>query len=134
MRQIGIVRLFGAWLVFWAGPLSLFSETTNTNSPPDFTEVYDLNRAHATGMSAAELKRAAVQGLIAALKPRVSVIGSASASTSDAPLVSKSSLFDGDIAYVRIARVADGLTKAVAEACQKLAGTNQLKGLVLDLR
>ena len=36
--------------------------------------------------------------------------------------------------YVRVERVGDGLANAVREACNKLAGTNKLEGVILDLR
>jgi len=133
MKRLGIIPSLAVWLMLLVGPPRLPGQTTN--GPPEFTEVYDLVRSHATGVSEAELNRAAVQGLVTALKPRVSLVGNnVESNSTDAPLVSKSSVFDGEIAYLRVARVADGLTRAVAEACQKLGGTNKLKGLVLDLR
>jgi C-terminal processing protease CtpA/Prc len=48
--------------------------------------------------------------------------------------VSKTSLFDGPIAYVRVTGVADGLDKAVREAWDSLGKTNQLAGFIVDLR
>jgi C-terminal processing protease CtpA/Prc len=48
--------------------------------------------------------------------------------------VSKSSVFDGDILYVRVGRVGDGLANAISAACSKPGTTNKLKGLALDLR
>jgi hypothetical protein len=107
-----------------------------TNGAPDFREVYDLIRAHAAGVNEAELNRAAVQGLITALGPKVSLVAMATA-TNDNPqplAVSKVGLFEGDIAYLRISRVGEGLAREVGAACAELALTNRLKGLVLDLR
>ena len=119
--------------MFLAAQMSLFADTTN--QAPDFKEVYDLVRAHVAGVNEAELNRAVVKGLVWALSPRISLVTNAAETNAvDAPLVSKSNLFDGDIAYVRIGRIADGLTKAVDEACQKSGATNKLKGVVLDLR
>ena len=43
-------------------------------------------------------------------------------------------MFDGDIAYVRVERVGEGLANAVREACKKLGATNKLAGVILDLR
>ena len=48
--------------------------------------------------------------------------------------MSKSSVFDGEILYVRVERVGDGLAKAISAACSKPGTTNKLKGVVLDLR
>src|ERR1041384_5562093 len=128
-----------ALMVLLAGVHGLKAESKG--SPPDFTEVFELLRAHLTGVNEAELNRAAVQGLVSALSPKVSLVGGdvdANASGEKGPgerlLVSKSSLFEGDLGYVRISRVDEGLAKAVREVCSKVAGTNSLKGLVLDLR
>lgn len=103
---------------------------------PDFKEVYDLVRAHLVGMSEAQLNQAAVQALVAGLGSRVSLVTNAVAAQppANAPLVSKSSVFDGEIGYVRIERVGDGLASAVREACGKLGTTNKLAGVVIDLR
>jgi C-terminal processing protease CtpA/Prc len=49
-------------------------------------------------------------------------------------LVSKSSLFDGPIAYIRVSRVAEGLDQALRQSWQALAATNKLSGMVMDLR
>jgi hypothetical protein len=107
-----------------------------TNQMPDFREVYGLILAHASGVTEAELNRAAVQGLLAALGPNVS-LESAGASTNtpaETALVSQERRFDGDIAYLRIARVGEGLAGKVRETCRQLSATNRLHGIVLDLR
>ena len=103
--------------------------------PPDFKEVYDLVRTHLKGMSEAELNRAAVQGLLEQLGPKVSLVGeSVEASIGSESLLSKSTAFEEAFGYLRIGRVGSGLAKEVATAYKVLSGTNQLKGLVLDLR
>ncbi len=107
-----------------------------TNNPPDFREVYGLIQTHLEGATEANLNRAAVQGLIAQLRPKVSLISSSNEPTapSEGPLLVKSLLYDGPIAYLRVARVEAGLANQVAAAYKALSGTNQLKGVVLDLR
>lgn len=103
--------------------------------PPDFKEVSDLVRAHLKGMSEAELNRAAVQGLLAQLGHKASLVSeSAESSIGSGPLVSKSAAFEAAFGYLRIGRVGNGLAKEIAAAYKQLSGTNQLKGLVLDLR
>ena len=102
---------------------------------PDFKEVYDLIREHLGGVTDADLNHAAVKGLVSALSPRVALVtnnASTENSTDDA-LVVKADVYDGEIGYIRIARVADGLPKAVRDAYTGLS-TNKLKGIVLDLR
>src|SRR6185436_4462350 len=102
---------------------------------PDFKEVYDLVRTHLSGMSEAELNRAAVKALVSALSPKVSLVtnNAAAEGNGETQLVTKTSLFDNEIAYLRLARVENGLAKAVRDNYDQLA-TNRLKGLVLDLR
>jgi C-terminal processing protease CtpA/Prc len=48
--------------------------------------------------------------------------------------VSKASVFEDEIAYLRINRVDDEVSGAVRDAYDKLNATNKLKGIVLDLR
>src|SRR5579859_6379822 len=103
---------------------------------PDFKEVYDLIRAHLAGESEAELNQAAVQGLLEQLHAKVSLLsdGAETNAPKTGPLVAKSVLFDGPIAYVRVGRAGEGLAKQVAAAYKDLSGSNALKGVVLDLR
>ena len=103
---------------------------------PDFREVYDLIREHLAGASDGDLNRAAVEGLLSALGPKVALLPSAtnSSGAADAPLVSRSTPFDDKIVYLRIARVQEGLSKALTNALANVSGTNDVNGLILDLR
>ena len=138
MIRIGIRTLLTVWLVLVGAQPGLWLGQANAAdaAAPDFKEVYDLVRAHLAGMSEAQLNQAAVQALVSGLGSRVSLVtnGSAAKAQSDAPLVSKSSVFDGEIGYLRIERVAEGLADAVRETCGKLAASNKLAGVIFDLR
>jgi C-terminal processing protease CtpA/Prc len=124
--------LFLTALLVMTGQLPLAAATNNPS--PDFQEVFDLIRQHAAGMSTDELNRAAVQGLLAALGPKVSLgTNNASADAATKP-VAETTLFDDDIAYLRITRVEYGLAKAVSAAIEQLKATNKVNGIVLDLR
>src|SRR5712671_5322992 len=103
---------------------------------PPFQEVYELIRTNLAGTSDAELNRAAVQGLLTTLGPKVALVTNAPAVTSpsDAPLVGKPTIFDREIAYLRINRVEEGVAGQLRDTYQALASTNKLKGIVLDLR
>lgn len=105
-----------------------------TNSSPDFKEVYDLLKGNLAGADEKELNRAAIQGLISQLYPRVSIATNGAKKSSEQKLVSKASLFEGPIGYIRIARAGEGLAKSVQAAYHELNTTNKLKGLVFDLR
>ena len=126
------IGLFLALLIAVTGSIPLRAATTNAS--PDFQEVFDLIRQHAAGVSAEELNHAAVQGLLAALGPKVSLgTNNASANATTNP-VAEVTLFDGDIVYLRIARVDDGLAKGINAAYERLKATNKVSGMVLDLR
>jgi hypothetical protein len=124
-RVVFLALLVGRW----------GSNAQSTNGTADFKEVYDLVRAHAR-MSSAELDRAAVNGLITELSPKVSLVTNEPAAplSEEGSAVSRASLYDGDIAYARVRRVDNGLAQALQQSCRELEGTNQLRGLVLDLR
>jgi hypothetical protein len=137
MMRVRINSLLVVLLVLAVGQAGLRAETKAEQAEgPDFKEVYDLIRAHLAGMSEGQLNQAAVSALVSGLGPKVSLVAKATGSSvaADTPLVLKSSVFDGDILYVRVRRVGDGLAKAISAACSKPGTTNQLKGVALDLR
>ena len=138
MIRIGIRSLLTVWLVLaGAQPYLLWGQAKAEDAAgPDFKEVYDLVRAHLAGMSEAQLNQAAVQALVSGLGPRVSLVtnGATAKARAEAPLISKSNVFYGEIGYIRVEQVGDGLANAVREACKKLAVTNKLDGVILDLR
>lgn len=106
-----------------------------TNQPPSFSEVYDLIQAHLDGATEADLNRAAVEGLLANLRGKAMLVGSEAApANSNATVITKSSVLDDGVAYVRVAQVADDLANQLSSAYQQLATSNKLKGVVLDLR
>ncbi len=107
-----------------------------TNRVPDFNEIYSLVRAHLSGESAAELNRAAVEGLLHELGGKVR-LEAAKRTASEEPtalLVSRTNVFERNIAYVRVREVSAGLAQAVGGAWEGLGRTNHLIGTVLDLR
>ena len=108
----------------------------DTNATPDFKEIYDLVRSHLAGESESDLNRAAVQGLLNQLHAKVwvDVANGGSGSAAGGPLLTKSSLFEGPIACLKVGRVGDGLADKVNAALKDLKTTNQLKGVIFDLR
>ena len=133
MIKTGILWVMGGLTVLFCQASGFADEAVNAG--PEFKEIYDLVREHAGGISADELDRDAVKGFLWALKPRVSLVTNGLATTNvTTPVVTKSNLFDGEIAYVRIGRVGAGLPDAVRSACQALRRTNHLHGVVLDAR
>ena len=119
------------WALFFGiSPL----QAENPPDPPDFKEVYDLVRTHVAGLTQPQLDQAAVQALVSALAPRVMLIDKDAGSHESGALLTKTSLFDGDITYLRISQVAPGLAEAVRKQCVSVAATNKINGIVLDLR
>lgn len=102
----------------------------------EFKEVYELIRAHAAGVSEAELNRAAVDGLLAKVSARAWLVDPAKASATDsnAAPVSSSALFDESYGYIRIAHLSPRLPEQFSAVLQRLQATNKIKGLVIDLR
>src|SRR5882724_6487183 len=131
MTRFRISFFFAAGIIL-AGQVSLPAQTNSASL--DFQEVYNLIRQHAAGVSEAELNRAAVKGLLTALGPKVSLATKdPGTDTAGTPLVTQTTMFDGNIAYLRIARVDDGLAKAVGAAYQQLSSTNKVSGIILDV-
>lgn len=134
MKRFGWHLLPAVLLVAFTGART--GHAASTNAAPDFQEVYELLRSHLTGVSEAELNRATVEGLLTNLRGKVSLLAADGSSGEKAtgPLVTRTMLLEGDAAYLRVGRVADGLAREVNDAYQQLSGTNQIKGVVLDLR
>jgi len=134
MIRLGIL----AWVTVFSIAFGAFAQQPEASplQAPDFREVYDLVREHLPGFSETDLNRTAVQALVASLSPKVSLLpaGTNSNSGEESPLVTRAILFEGNIGYLRIARVRETLPKAVQDAVTQAAGTNELNGLVLDLR
>src|SRR2546421_1424697 len=130
-----MIRICPLIVWFLLSCLSL-ARSQGQNQAPDFKEVYETIRAHLEGASEPELNRTAVQGLVSALAPKVSlVMREPAAGSNPAPsLVIKTSLFDGDLVYLRIGRVTEGLDLAMRDGLRQLTATNKLNGVVLDLR
>jgi len=103
---------------------------------PDFKEVYDLIRSHLAGETEADLDQAAVKGLLNELHSRVSLVSGAGqdSAASEGSLLTKSVVYDGPIACLRVGRVGDGLAGQIVSALKELTASNQIKGIILDLR
>ncbi|HEX4264826.1 MAG TPA: S41 family peptidase [Verrucomicrobiae bacterium] len=133
MIRSGTALLLTALLAF-AGQVSVPAQTNS--GAPNFQEVYDVIRQHAKGVSEAELNRAAIQGLVTALGPKVTLVTNSSSANGagEAALLTQTTIFEGDIAYLRVARVEQGLAKAIHAAYEQFKSTNKVSGIVLDLR
>lgn len=123
-------------LLVVALPLGLANQVNaDSGTNPEFTEVKSLLLEHMVGGTEAVLNQAAVRGLMAELKGQAVIVDEEeSVSTNQSPLVTSERVFDSEVGYMRIRRVAPGLAAAVKDGLNHLQATNKLTGLVLDLR
>jgi C-terminal processing protease CtpA/Prc len=122
------------WASLWLA-LAL-AASARAAAGPDFKEVYELLRSNAGSLTEGELNRAAVEGLLAKLNSRAWLIDPSKATAPDtnAAPVSSTALFDENYGYVRIGRISNRLPEEFSSSLEKLAATNKVKGLVIDLR
>jgi len=115
-------------------PLVLAATTTvAANVGPNFDEIHELLRKNLAGVNDAELEQAAIQGLINQLHPLVSVVTNTGAATNTTPLAA-TSVLEGSYGYFRFNEIGQDADKEFNAALKRIAGTNRLRGLVLDLR
>jgi Peptidase family S41 len=101
---------------------------------PPFAEVFELVRTNLTGLDAAALNQLAVEGFVQRLGGRAQFADAPLASEPPADLLPAATIYDGHYAYVRLGEVSGGVAARLDAAIKRLAATNQVNGLVLDLR
>ncbi len=119
-------------LVLSLARLAVYADVTN--SAPDFQDVYKTVRENLPGANDKDLNRAAVQGFIGALGPRVSLVQTGTPAAAQSNPISQTNIFDGNLAYLRIAQVNGNLPAALRKALESMAVSNKFIGVVLDLR
>ena len=128
-RFATIAIIFG---LFAGGNLSL--RAVPETSAPQFREVFDLLRTNLAGVNENELNRAAVEGLIERLSPKVSLVEKKEEAGSVSSGVVKSSVFENAFGYVRLGQISPGADRQLMEVYRKMASTNRITGLIVDLR
>ncbi len=93
-------------------------------------------RSNLANMSDARLNSAAVQGLLSELHGRAVLVGNPAkmASSQNKPELIQSGILENDVAYLRVGEVGKELADQVNTAYQRLAATNKIAGVALDLR
>ena len=115
------------------GASRLSAVPTSATNAPELEQVRQLIRANLNGITDAELDRYAFDGLLHGLRGKVKLL-EAQSNSAPALNISRHSVLDAGIGYLRVRTVALGLADEVATLCQAMDATNQLKGIVLDLR
>jgi len=133
MKRFGLNSIWLGLLVFGTVQSIVRAET---NDLPHFQEVFRLLRANLDGAGEEDLNRAAVQGLLTHFYPRVVLVTNepSGEATTAAKGISQQTVYEQSYGYWRVARVGNGLAGQLASAWKSLTETNQLKGLILDLR
>lgn len=104
---------------------------------PRYDEVIGLVRSNLTGLSEAEFDRRAVAALLRALDPWVKLAPAnekEGASESRATALARTLEFEGAFACFQVDHVTAGLAAELVSARERIAASNALRGLVLDLR
>jgi hypothetical protein len=126
----------GLWLAGLVSGLAL-ARGADSDSAPPFEEIYGLVESNLVGTTKPELNRAAVTGFVEQLRPKVLLVppsGETALPEQEGSLVSKKTVYENRIGYLRIARVAPGLAEQLTAGCQELTSKKKLDGLILDLR
>jgi hypothetical protein len=108
----------------------------DTNTWPEFREVYDLLRTKLVGVSEKELNQKAVEGLLQQFKSRAVMEGQGTAPGVHVAAgdLAATNIFEDVYGYVRVGAVESGLKERMFQTLDVLRKTNGIKGLVIDLR
>ncbi len=106
--------------------------TLATNAGPTLEETARILRGALPGLPEVPSGVTNVEVYLASLAPRVLLQEPAAAA--DTPPVVRRALYAGNIGYVRVGAVERDLAAALPEAVEALHRSNELAGLVLDLR
>jgi hypothetical protein len=101
---------------------------------PSFKELFSLIESNLAGVLPAELDQAAARGLLNELGGRVMLVTNTPSAATNTVLVARTNVFDSHYGYLRLGRMEDGLAAAFQAGLAALRATNELKGLVVDLR
>ena len=124
------------WLpVLIAFCLFVFRAAADEGKPLNFEEVFNLIRTNITDISEEELKRTAAIGLIKELGTKVQLVTTnAEPATQPPDAITKRAVFNDQVGYVRIRSVDERLPGDFQKSVTQLIQSNNLNGLVLDLR
>jgi len=126
-RLLCIATLTGA-MAFSTG-----ARAAETNSLPVLSEVMTILKTNLTGLSDGQLEKAAMAGLLEQFSERVSLVTNETAAAKPEKNF-KTAVYDHGCGYIRVASLDPGAAQPFREACHRLARTNKLTGLIIDLR
>ncbi len=112
-----------------------FSENpASTNAPVGFDELRAVIQTNLPGVTKTELDQNGVAGLLEGFRGKVRLLDAEPAINPMRGKVSRSLVYDGGIAYLRVPEVFTSFSSELVRHCQAMNATNKLKGVVFDLR
>ncbi len=122
------------WLGSFALSLQAATADVSPATAPDFQEIYRLVQEHLTTRNRDELNRAAIESLLNALPDEVTLTDLENKAADDESWISKTQIFQGIFAYIRIDRVSAGCKDQLLAELNRLSQNGKFAGLTLDLR
>lgn len=124
------------WFLLGAGNLALGHAQDTPGSSLDYKEVYDLIKSQLPDLNESTLGDAAARGIIRSLAPRVQLVTETDQPQppDQAHSISKAMVLESEFAYLLLKQIGPETPQSFQSAFQNLAASNQLKGLILDLR
>ena len=102
--------------------------------PPDFQSVYRLVQEHLTTRDRDELNRISLEALLSSLPDEVTLTDLENEVASDASQISRSTVYQGIFAYIRISNISTGLKDQILSELNTLKSGAKFAGIALDLR
>ena len=126
--------LFTAGVIAWGATTSLTAAPDPAKPTVGFDELRAVIQTNLPGVTNAELDQHGVNGLLQGFRGKVRLLEAETLADPARSKISRSLIYDGGIAYLRVPEVFAGLSSEVRRHCETFNATNKLKGLVLDLR
>lgn len=113
------------------GTANLVSQTAEKT--PQFKEVFEILKTKLPNITESQLEKAALNGILTRFSNYVHIVTDSGADNLEQPSL-KTQFFESNIVYFRIGAVCQGLSEQFSETLKQIVKTNDIKGLILDLR
>ena len=115
--------------------LFCFTARSDEGKTLNFQEVYQLIRTNISDLSESELSHSAAMGLIKEMGTRVQIVTTnTEAATQPPDAISKRAVFEDHFGYIRVKSVDERLPSDFQKSLTQLIDSNELRGIVVDLR
>lgn len=125
---------------FWAGMFTMLAAGAAA-AGPSFQELKGVLLQHLEGVNEALIEEAAVEGVLRRLANQVTLLTNTTARPippttvdTNVPAVPTKRVFEEQYGYLRVGRLESNTVEEIRRELAELNASNQLKGLVLDLR